>query len=221
MPYGYHTMLMSFLDTYAPFANLPAPIGGQELAVILNALDSVLGNATSGVTVDSMFTQPLNKRLNTTCTSLRCIINVLNVNKAAGRSPSSFVEAVAIPEQDGAKYGANLSMVCSEFAAHGWKTGLGGASPVWAQIEAAEQTPRDNYQMALFDTTGARFTAAQCPGGVTTSPSGPGAYCQIMGVWRMYLNGYNSIPLYAGMNNRCPAQWPTYTRCPANNPQCC
>jgi len=44
------------------------------------------------------------------------------------------------------------SMVCSEFAAHGWKTGFAQAFPVWNEIQAGEQTPKDNYQMALYDS---------------------------------------------------------------------
>lgn len=113
------------------------------------------------------------------------------------------------------RYGPNVSLVCSEFAARGWKAGLAAAQPVWTQIQATEQTPKDNYQMGIYDTTGTRFTAAQCPGGVTTVAGSSGSYCQLMGTWRMYLSGYNSIPIYPGMNNACSAQWPTYVRGPA------
>jgi hypothetical protein len=216
MPYGYHTMLLSFLDTWNPFANLPMPINtGRELAVIMNVLDPILGNSTSGVTVSSMFTWPLNKRLNTTCANLRCIINTLNQNKAAGKSPASFGEAVAIPEQDGVKYGGNYSMVCSEFAAMGLKVGLQKTFPIWSSIQAAEQTPKDNYQMAIYDTTGSRFNQQTCPGGVTTVAGGNGSYCQLMGPYQQILNGYNTVSLYANMNNQCACQWPAYVRGPA------
>ncbi len=117
------------------------------------------------------------------------------------------------------KFGANYSMVCSEFAAHGWKVGLQGAFPVFAQIQANEQTPKDNYQAAMYDPN--RWNSNNCPLGLTTAPSGAGAYCQIMGQYRQSLGGYNSIPIYAHMNERCPAQWPDYIRCPADNPTCC
>lgn len=92
--------LRSFLDTYSPFANLPLPINGPEIAVVMNLLDSVLGNATAGVTVYSMITWPLNQRLKTSCTSLRCALNAINKNKQASLRPASFAEAVAIPEND-------------------------------------------------------------------------------------------------------------------------
>lgn len=92
--------LCSFLDTYAPFANLPLPINGPEIAVVMSLLDAVLGNATAGVTVYSMITWPLNQRLKTSCTTLRCALGAINANKQAGLRPASFAEAVAIPEND-------------------------------------------------------------------------------------------------------------------------
>lgn len=66
-----------------------------------------------------------------------------------------------------------------------------------------------------------RFNDSNCPGGVFTDPTGNGAYCMLTGPYVLYLNGYNTVPIYAGMNNACPAQWPTYVRCPADNPACC
>jgi hypothetical protein len=156
-------------------------------------------------------------------------------------------------------------MVCSEFAAHGWKVALSAAFPVFAQIIANEQSvrgawwcgrrrracasrscagapagarlncvplagrcfcfplpfffpqPKDNYQANMYDP--GRFTPANCPGGLQTTPGG--AYCQIMGQYVQQLNDYNSVPVYAGMNNFCPSQWPEYVRCPPGNPTCC
>lgn len=73
--------------------------------------------------------------------------------------------------------------------------------------------------MSLFD--GAYFTEATCAGGVMAPASGVGSFCQVMGPFEMPLNEYNTIPIYAGVNNKCPAQWPGYFRCPADNPDCC
>lgn len=71
--------------------------------------------------------------------------------------------------------------------------------------------------MNIYSPT--HFTAENCPMGLHTTPAG--TYCQLMGEYELYLDGYNTIPVYAGMNNKCPAQWPDYTRCPADNPKCC
>ena len=223
---GYHTMLLSFLDTGgSSFANLPLPISAAEIGIALDVADALLGNASAGVSMYSMLTEGFNLRTGASCDTVRCSIALTNANAAAGRKPASLTEAYALPELDSYTYFGNKSLVCSEFCAAGWKAGLQAAFPVWAGILAGEQTPKDNYQMMIYDTTSARFTADTCPGGLINSPQG--AYCQIMGVYEMPLVGYNSIPLYAGMNNACPSQWrppsmgPSYVRCPPGNQTCC
>lgn len=221
MPYGYHTMLYSFLDTGAPLQNMPLPFTGPLLATVMNLVEQagLLPNATAGVSVYSMLTMGLNKRLGTNCGSLACILATVNANKAAGTGPASFTEAVALPDNDAWIFDGNYSMVCSEMAAHSWRAGLGGAIPLFAtQFIANEQTPKDNYQMAIYDA--ARFTATNCPGGLIASPSGNGNYCQIMGPYVQELNGYNSYAPYPNMNNGCASQWPTYGRCPNGEATC-
>ena len=223
---GYHTMLLSFLDTGgSSFANLPLPMSAAEIGIALDVADALLGNASAGVSMYSMLTEGFNLRTGASCDTVRCSIALTNANAAAGRKPASLTEAYALPELDSYTYFGNKSLVCSEFCAAGWKAGLQAAFPVWAGILSGEQTPKDNYQMMIYDTTSARFTADTCPGGLINSPQG--AYCQIMGVYEMPLVGYNSIPLYAGMNNACPSQWrppsmgPSYVRCPPGNQTCC
>lgn len=73
--------------------------------------------------------------------------------------------------------------------------------------------------MNLFD--GAFFSEANCPGGVISPTTGSGSFCQVMGPFEMPLNEYNTVPIYAGVNNACPSQWPSYFRCPAGQPDCC
>jgi hypothetical protein len=204
-------------DTFAPFANLPMPVSAAVITPLMNMLDPILGNATAGVSVYSMLTWGLNKRMGTNCSTLACIIDATVANKAAGRKLQSFVEAAAMVDDDSWKFGANYSMVCSEFAAHGWKVGLADAYPVWNNISSNEQTPKDNYQLNMYDPS--RFNDSNCPGGVHTTPAG--TYCQLMGEYILELNAYNTVPVYAGVNNACPAQWPTYVRCPEGNPACC
>ena len=228
MPYGYHSMLLSFLDTGgAAFANLPLPLDSAELPVALDVADALLGNATGGVSIYSMLTWGFNLRTNASCETIRCAADLVNANKLAGRSPASLTEALALPELDSYDYGGNKSLVCSEFCAGGWKAALSAAFPVWRDIQAGEQTPNDNVQMALYSQTQSRFNASSCPGGLTSSPTGSGAYCQVLGTWRMHLPGYNTIPIYAGMNNACPSQWKpasvgkSYQRCADGSLTCC
>lgn len=126
--------------------------------------------------------------------------------------------------------GKNYSMVCSEFAAHVYKTAIGS---YWPHFEAGEQTPKDNYQWQIYD--GKHFTADNCPNGLRTAENGH-TFCQLMGEYELPLNGYNSIvspsvftiphsafiltrffrqPIYENINNACSAQWPGYERGPA------
>ena len=161
----------------------------------------------------SLFIAALNQRTNQSCQKVDCVTDWLLQNN------KTLSEMTAIPEQDSWLYdnGQNYSMVCSAFAAHGWKVGLKGVIPVF---EATEQTPKDNYQMNLFSSS--RFNATVCGVGLhSMNFSVRGDYCQIMGDYWMDLNDYNVIPLYTQMNNHCPSQWPEYFRCPDLHPKCC
>ena len=98
----------------------------------------------------------------------------------------------------------------------GYKAAFGTNAP-WPNIQGNEQTPKvlcgarmremrgaaadararaggavqDNYQMGIFDPVG--FTTEQCGAGWTDTPAG--AYCQLMGLYHMPLDGYNTIPV--------------------------
>eukprot|EP01138_Halocafeteria_seosinensis_P014845 gb/GECG01015155.1/.p1 GENE.gb/GECG01015155.1/~~gb/GECG01015155.1/.p1 ORF type:complete len:584 (+),score=51.41 gb/GECG01015155.1/:1-1752(+) len=207
MPYGFHNMLYSFMDTSDPERNFPSPIGNWEIQTLLNVW-STLYAPEDHTSVYSLFIQALNHRTGQSCKDMTCVTDwLVNHNKTIG-------EVTAIPEQDEWMYGQNYSLVCSVFTAHGWKVGLKGVIP---DYEATEQTPKDNCQMKLFSTS--RIDASVCPNGLHTSANGN--YCQIMGEYWMDLEGFNSIPLYEQMNNHCPSKWPDYFRCPDSNPQCC
>jgi hypothetical protein len=113
-------------------------------------------------------------------------------------------------------------MTCSQFVTEGWKAAFSMAAP-WNEIQGTEATPKDNYISQMFN--GTYYNANNCPrGGLRTTPQG--TYCQWLGHFQLDLKGYNTIPLYAGQNNRCPSQWTRdpatrYVRCPANDPMCC
>lgn len=204
-PYGYHTFMYCFLDT-SPMANLPQPIVSSSFTWVLTALDRLLGNAGK-VNMETIFTAGINKRLNLSCNSMECVsdhLTPLNLTLA---------QVTATPELDAWRYdnSTNTSMTCSMFAMSVWQHGFKEMAPFNA-IQANEQTPKDNYQMALFDPN--FFTAANCPIGLTTTPAG--TYCQLMGPFHLPLNGYNTLAPYAGMNNHCSSQWPGYMRGPTN-----
>lgn len=68
MPYGYHVMLMSFLDT-APNRNLPMPITDRVVANSYLQLDSLMkhDNVSIGANMYSLIIEGVNKRLGISC----------------------------------------------------------------------------------------------------------------------------------------------------------
>jgi hypothetical protein len=211
--YGYSRMLLSFLDTANPQRSLPQPIDDTVETWLLNTLDKVLpydpSNPGAKVTTYRMLIEAANNRLNSTCFSIACLQDILVPKN------QSIVAVLAMPELDSYRYNGSYEMVCSEFAARTWQHGFGSQLP---DFQGSEQTPKDNYQMAIFDQ--GFFDKTNCPTGLRETDNGN--YCQLMGQWQLDLNEYNSIGLYPQMNNHCGSQWPKYQRCPdgSNNCQC-
>jgi len=75
------------------------------------------------------------------------------------------------------------------------------------KIQATEITPKDIYQMDVYNVTKPR--PQQC---IDADPTLP--YCQILGKYRFELPGYSSIALYDNMNNHCESVGPAYYRPP-------
>jgi hypothetical protein len=176
----------------------------------------------------SLIVEGLNHRLGLKCkgnTSMHCAMLALSERNI------TLAQASAIPEDDTWRYDAdpatgfkgNFSMMCSAFVANAYKVALEAVLP---RFNSHEFTPKDVYQLRIFDTGGGggggsdgnggsgggggRFNKTNCPVGLLQSPGG-GSYCQLMGPYRLPLNGYNTVAPYAGMNDHCTAQWPDYT----------
>jgi len=206
MPYGYHVMLFSFLDTF-PNANLPRPIDDRIADNSFLKLDKLIGHDDEpiGANMYALLVEGLNKRLGTACvgnSSFACMSYELLQRNL------SYTEATCIPENDDWRYEGNVSMMCSAFVAHGLKAALGS---YWPALNAHEFTPKDVYQLRIYDEgagSTARFNASNCPGGLIVDAGG--AYCQLLGPFELPLNSYNSVPVYAHMNEKCAAQWPDY-----------
>lgn len=209
--YGYSRMLLSFLDTADPQRSLPEPMDEQVEKWLLQMLDTVLpynaSDPQAKVTAYRMLIMGANKRLGTDCYDMSCLQDVLAPqNRTLG-------SVLAMPELDSYTYFGSQEMVCSEFAARVWQHGFGNQLPVF---QGSEQTPKDNYQFAIYDP--AHFDASNCPVGLHTTPNGN--YCQLMGQWNLPLKGFNSIVPYANINNHCESQWPSYERCPGGGTSC-
>ena len=111
---------------------------------------------------------------------------------------------MAMPEQDGWEYTGEetskgsdgLSFVCSSYVSWIYKAGGLYNGHI---VNATEQTPRDIYQLDIFDKNFKRPQVC-----IDADPNIP--YCQLIGNYRMSsLPGYNTITPYDHMNEKCPS----------------
>jgi len=100
------------------------------------------------------------------------------------------------------EYSDGLNYVCSCFVTAFYKHGglFDGM-----EIQPGEFTPKDVYQLDIFDKEYKR--PKEC---VDADPNLP--YCQIMGKFRVDLPGYSTIKPYSNMNERCPSIGPDFIR---------
>jgi len=194
-PYGYHNFLFTFLDTVN--FNLPYPITQWLMEAFFYGWESAIPIDAQG-SLYNMLLQGLDHRLNSNCTDLACIYSVIDPQGL------TLMEVAAMPEQDSWRYGGNYSMVCSVFVTELYKNaGIFGS--LANQIQGTEQTPKDSYQMGIYDPNWQR--PKEC---VEADPALP--YCQIMGKWVLTLPGFNSFPPYSKMNEQCGSLPPVYYR---------
>jgi hypothetical protein len=188
-PYGYHNFVYSWIDT--PEHNWPSLMPIKLIPVLLDIIERIMPAA-----VNSIFTEGLNMRLGTRG------LNIREITMEASSRNMTLEDVMAIPERDTWIYSDGPSQMCSALVAGVYKAaGLFDD----LKIEATEFTPKDVYQLAIFNTTAVR--PEQC---VLADPDLP--YCQILGKYRLTLPGLSTIPIYEHMNNHCPSQDPDYFR---------
>jgi len=189
LPYGYRNFLFSWVDT--PDKNFPPLLDLNFIYIVFTMLEGIskdIGELLLG--------EALNIRLGTKGLDLKSIA------VEAGKQGKTIPELFAVVEKEGWEYSDGKQYVCSCFVAAIWKrSGIFGD----AEIESTEQTPRDVYQMDLFED--ASLLDPTCK---KNDPSLP--FCQLFGEYLMEMPGYSSVPIYSGMNNKCPGMPPNYER---------
>jgi len=186
LPYGYHNFLFGWLDT--PTGNYPPPLEPTNGAVFLS-LFAELDPAGA----DRLYGQALNHRLNTTDLTYKQII------EEADKRNISIWDLISVPEQDDWIYSDGKSMVCDVMVLGVYKAG-GIFGDLTDQISVTEFTPKDSYQLDIFNKNWAMPAAC-----IDDLP-----YCQIMGTYLMELPGFSAIPMYADMNLHCPGYLPDF-----------
>jgi len=118
----------------------------------------------------------------------------------AFKQNKSIPELFAMVEEEGLMYSDGNQYVCSCFVAAIWKrAGVFGD----LEINSTEFTPRDIYQLNVFDEK----VDESC---LKNDPSLP--FCQFFGDYLMEMPGYNTVKMYAHMNEKCPGLPPNYER---------
>jgi hypothetical protein len=190
-PYGFHNFLFGWIDT--PDSSLPEIIEQEVLLLLFGTLGKI-----SKPVNDIIIGEGLNLRLGTKGLSIAQAV------AEAARRNISFEELIALPEIDGWEYSVGPNYVCSSFVIAFYKAGgiFGDL-----EINATEFTPKDLYQLNIFDRSYKERRPQICK---ETDPDLE--YCQIMGKYKITLPGYSSISPYNKMNENCPSVAPHYFR---------
>lgn len=140
LPYGYHNFLYGWIDT--PVDNLPPFLAPEFPPIVFSALEKILP-----ATIDSFYTQALNKRTRTQG------LSVSQIAAWGAEKGLSVQDIMAMPEQDGWEYTGltprdGQAMVCSAYVAAVWKAG-GLFDPY--NVNATEWSPKDVYIVDFFN----------------------------------------------------------------------
>ncbi|KAG0609541.1 hypothetical protein M758_8G192400 [Ceratodon purpureus] len=192
LPYGYHNMIFSWIDT--PTDNYPPPLDSNLVASVIT-----MWTRLQPAYAANMWNEALNKRLGTQGLDLPGIM------VESEKRGIAFEELLAIPEQDNWEYSDGYSTDCVAFVLQLWKeAGLFG--PIGKSIQVTEFTIRDAYMLKFFEDDVSRLPS-WCN---VTDAATP--FCQILGEYEMEFPDYNTIEPYVHMNERCPSLPPTYDR---------
>ena len=188
-PYGYRNFLFSWIDTendnYPPLLDIDF---AYIAFTLLSKIDKKVGELLLG--------EAMNHRLGTTG------LGLAEIAQEAAKQKKTIRQLFAEVEQDDVEYSDGVQYVCSCFVAAIWKrAGIFGD----LEINATEFTPKDIYQLKVFDTETALPDVCK-----QNDPSLP--YCQFFGEYTMEMPGYNSVEPYSHMNENCPSMPPTYDR---------
>lgn len=188
LDYGYRNFFYSIIDTLA--GNYPPPLDPDFIPTLLEISD-IYKSSTD------LYREALNFRLGTKD------LTFIQITEELYNRKMTFLEALAIPEDDRWVYKTGVNRVCSALA-----TDLLKAAGVFdgLEINAAEFTPKDVYMLKIFEDDPLKRPQA-C---IESDPDLK--YCQIMGKYKYVLKEFNTIPIYSHMNEKCPSMPPLYER---------
>jgi len=195
LPYGFHNMIFSWLDT--PHDNYPPPLSSEFFMVLGQFVETIVRDFTgNNFTTFDFVGQALNHRLGTKG------LSITDAYMVAGQRGISFADLVTMPEQDAWVYQfsnnrSGPAMVCDVFVTEMYKAaGIFGNM----DLQGAEFTNWDVYTLNIYDSSN---RPAKC---VAADPNLP--YCQLLGKYRLTLPDYNTRAPRAHMAEHCPRGQP-------------
>ncbi|KAJ3674879.1 hypothetical protein LUZ60_005495 [Juncus effusus] len=193
IPYGYHNMIFSWIDTISD--NYPPPLDAHVVASVMTMWSHIQPAYAA-----NMWNEALNKRLNTSDLDLPDLI------VESERRGISFDKLLTIPEKDDWVYSDGKSTSCVVFVLEMYKVaGLFG--DLTNSIQATEFTVKDAYSLNFFESNLTRL-----PDWCNKDDTVKMPYCQILGKYRMELPDYNTMEPYSHMNEKCASLPPDYER---------
>ncbi|KAL0489021.1 kelch-like protein [Acrasis kona] len=197
--YGYENIAYAWIDTIDK--NYPTPMTFNILSSALSMFEKM-----SPSWIDLLFVRGAVLRLsryynrNVECNTMECLfVHMDAVN-------TTLAQLVTLPELDSFRYPPKdrRPMVCSVFAMNMLRHG-GVLDDV--DFNASEFTPKDIYQLDIWDTESERPKQCQVDNF---------KYCQILGKWYWPVPMFSTIKPYNYMNQRCGALPMAYERLPVN-----
>jgi hypothetical protein len=189
--YGYHNFLFSWVDT--PDKNMPNILQLETAIMVFSLLEKI-----SRSTVDLIIGEALNQRVGTKDKKIH------EVAYEAAKRNQTLEELMAMPEIEGWDYSDGHNYVCSCFVIAFYKNG-GMFDDM--EINSTEFTPKDVYQLNIFDRSYKNNRPSIC------QEADPDLeFCQVMGKYKIQIPGYSTIKPYSRMNERCPSQAPDFIR---------
>ncbi|PKA52602.1 hypothetical protein AXF42_Ash001583 [Apostasia shenzhenica] len=193
MPYGYHNLIFSWIDTVS--GNYPPPLDAH-----LVASGMIMWAKIQPAYAANMWNEALNKRIGTEGLDLPDII------VEAEKRGVPFDELLTIPEQDDWIYSDGKSTSCVAFILEMYKQ-AGLFDPIANSIQVTEFTIKDAYNLKFFENN-----SSLLPEWCNQEDTVKLPFCQIKGRYRMELPGYNTMEPYPHMNEKCPSLPPYYAR---------
>jgi len=190
-PYGYRNFLFSWIDT--PDKNFPNLLDAETVILVFSILEKI-----SKSTVDTILGEALNMRMGTKDKPIH------EIAYEAAKKNITIESVLAIVEKEGWQYSDGVNYVCSCFVIAFYKHGdmFGDL-----EIEPNEFTPKDVYQLSIYDRNYKETRPQICK---DADPELE--YCQVIGKYQVTLPGYSTIDPYSHMNENCPSIAPDFIR---------